>query len=145
MRARALAGFGLVALLAACTGSTGGSSSSTSTGSSASSSTGASAPAGTSSSAAASGSAPRLEIQEVAGGLEHPWDLAFLPDGQVLVTERGGALVLPWGVETADVGVRGGRIVAEGRLPELIAALDAANQQLSAAERALATGKLSAL
>lgn len=94
MRARALAGFGLVALLAACTGSTGGSSSSTSTGSSAYSSTGASAPAGTSSSAAASGSAPRLEIQEVAGGLEHPWDLAFLPDGQVLVTERGGALVL---------------------------------------------------
>ena len=24
--------------------------------------------------------------QGLAGGLEHPWDLAFLPDGQVLVT-----------------------------------------------------------
>src|SRR3712207_1198130 len=29
---------------------------------------------------------------------------------------RGGALVLPWGVETADVGVRGGRIAAIGDL-----------------------------
>lgn len=34
-----------------------------------------------------------LVLQEVAGGLEHPWALAFLPDGQgMLVTERPGRL-----------------------------------------------------
>ena len=35
---------------------------------------------------------------------------------------RGGALVLPWGVETADVGVRDGRIAAIGDLRTAAAA-----------------------
>lgn len=42
----------------------------------------------------------RVRLVKVVGGLEHPWGLAFLPDGRLLVTERPGRL----------------RIVAEGRL-----------------------------
>ena len=31
-------------------------------------------------------------IEDVKGGLTHPWGLAFLPDGRLLVTERSGNL-----------------------------------------------------
>jgi glucose/arabinose dehydrogenase len=34
----------------------------------------------------------RVAMETVAGGLEHPWGLAFLPDGRMLVTERPGRL-----------------------------------------------------
>ena len=33
-----------------------------------------------------------ITVETVASGLEHPWALAFLPDGRVLVTERLGRL-----------------------------------------------------
>jgi glucose/arabinose dehydrogenase len=33
-----------------------------------------------------------VRTETVAGGLEHPWGLAFLPDGRMLVTERPGRL-----------------------------------------------------
>lgn len=39
-------------------------------------------------------SAGDLLVETVAGGLEHPWGLAFLPDGRMLVTERPGRLRL---------------------------------------------------
>lgn len=42
------------------------------------------------------------EIQTVADGLDHPWSLAFLPDGAMLVTQRTGKLlhVLPDGTSS---------------------------------------------
>lgn len=66
-------------------------------------------------SAAAQGDAPRsptpasvetvVRAETVASGLEHPWALAFLPDGRLLVTERAGRLrvVSPDGVLSAPL------------------------------------------
>jgi glucose/arabinose dehydrogenase len=37
-------------------------------------------------------SAGKLAVHTVAQGLSHPWSLAFLPDGRMLVTERPGRM-----------------------------------------------------
>ncbi|MCD6679940.1 MAG: PQQ-dependent sugar dehydrogenase [Burkholderiaceae bacterium] len=42
--------------------------------------------------AQAPGASPAPRVVRVASGLEHPWSLAFLPDGRMLVTERPGRL-----------------------------------------------------
>ncbi len=46
-------------------------------------------------------SAGSLTVETVAGGLVHPWALAFLPDGNMLVTERPGRM---------RIVTRGGRL-----------------------------------
>jgi len=52
-----------------------------------------------------------LEVREIAGGLEHPWALAFLPDGQgMLVSERPGRLR---------------RVTADGRVSAALAGVPA--------------------
>jgi glucose/arabinose dehydrogenase len=38
--------------------------------------------------------APKLAVETVTGGLRHGWDLGFLPDGKVLITQRPGVLTL---------------------------------------------------
>jgi glucose/arabinose dehydrogenase len=61
---------------------------------------------------------PELAVDVVASGLADVWDLGFLPDGRVLVTERSGRLsllsgtepgsaVTPVRAELGDVFVRG--------------------------------------
>ena len=42
---------------------------------------------------------PELAVEEVAGGFEHGWDIGFLPDGRVLVTERPARISLVAGTE----------------------------------------------
>ncbi|ABE61948.1 glucose sorbosone dehydrogenase [Nitrobacter hamburgensis X14] len=37
-------------------------------------------------------SAGQLQVKTVGSGLNHPWGLAFLPDGRMLVTERPGRI-----------------------------------------------------
>jgi len=40
-----------------------------------------------------SSSNAEISITRMAGGLDQPWGMAFLPDGEFLVTERGGRLL----------------------------------------------------
>lgn len=71
-------------------------------------------------------SAGKLTATVLAEGLDHPWAMAFLPDGRFLVTERSGQLlVIDNGVESG--AIEGApRVVAEGQggLLDLVLAPD---------------------
>lgn len=54
----------------------------------------------------------RFRLETVASGLEHPWSIAFLPDGRQLVTERAGRLRMIQNGSLQEAPVTG--------LPELV-------------------------
>lgn len=57
--------------------------------------------------------AVEFRVETVAEGFEHPWDMAFLPDGRLLVSERPGRLNL--------LDLRNGSRTPVTGLPELAA------------------------
>lgn len=63
----------------------------------------------------------QFRIVRLAGGLEFPWALAFLPDGRMLVSERPGRLQLlsPDGSRRAVSGLPEVRAVGQGGLLDL--------------------------
>ena len=66
-----------------------------------------------------------VAVERFAGGLAHPWRMAFLPDGRLLVTERPGKLriVSPNGTISAPLaGVP--QVFAQGQAGLLDVALD---------------------
>lgn len=74
-----------------------------------------------------------LSVQTVAEGLEHPWSLAFLPDGRMLVTERVGRLRLLDAAGRLDpqpiAGVPEVRFAGQGGLLEVHVDADFADNQ----------------
>lgn len=75
-------------------------------------------------------SAGPMRIEPVLQGLDEPWGVAFLPDGDVLVTERGGRLVL--GSAGKQVAVTGGpqvRAVGQGGLLDVLIPRDFADSR----------------
>lgn len=60
--------------------------------------------------------AARAQVTVVVGGLDHPWSMAFLPEGGVLITERPGHLRLlrtPGGLSKPLAGVP--KVAARGQ------------------------------
>jgi aldose sugar dehydrogenase len=68
-------------------------------------------------------SAGDLTVETVARGLNHPWGLAFLPDGRMLVTERPGRLRImtrDGKVSPAVTGVPQVRASGQGGLHDVV-------------------------
>lgn len=45
-----------------------------------------------------------IELEQLVDGLNEPWAIEFLPDGQMLVTERAGRLLRIDGAEVTEIG-----------------------------------------
>jgi len=72
-------------------------------------------------------------VETVASGLEHPWGIAFLPDGRMLVTERPGRLrtVSPDGTVSEPLdGVPEVAVTRQGGLLDVALGPDFANTRL---------------
>jgi len=70
-------------------------------------------------------SAGKLNVETIARGLEHPWGLAFLPDGRMLVTERPGRLRIVTRDGKLSPPLAGvPKVVAQGQAGLLDVALD---------------------
>jgi aldose sugar dehydrogenase len=69
---------------------------------------------------------------DVAGGLEHPWGLAFLPDGRMLVTERPGRLRMVSGGKLSEplAGVPQVRAGGQGGMLDVALSLRFAQDRL---------------
>lgn len=67
-----------------------------------------------------------LRVEEVAGGFQHGWDLGFLQDGSILVTERPGTLKLvkDGQVTPVDIQLDGLQARGEGGLMGLVVHAD---------------------
>jgi len=73
-----------------------------------------------------------IAVETVASGLTHPWALAFLPDGRMLVTERPGRLriVTPDGKKSPPLsGLPPLRAAGQGGLLDVVLDRDFANNR----------------
>jgi glucose/arabinose dehydrogenase len=72
-----------------------------------------------------------IRVVRVAGGLEHPWGVAFLPDGAYLVTERPGRLKLIRDGKATDVsGLPALSAIRQGGLLDVVLHPDFADNGL---------------
>ena len=57
-----------------------------------------------------------FKVVTVVEGLKNPWSMAWLPNGDMLVTERGGTLrIVRGGKLLPDSGRRGAQVRAQGQ------------------------------
>ncbi|MEU4666772.1 PQQ-dependent sugar dehydrogenase [Amycolatopsis sp. NPDC023774] len=82
-------------------------------------------------SAPSSASATGFRVEEVAGGLEHGWDIGFLPDGSLLVPQRPGKLALIRNGRTTEVRADFSDVLVqgEGGLMGMVLAADFASSR----------------
>ncbi|MGM1059832.1 PQQ-dependent sugar dehydrogenase [Saccharothrix sp. Mg75] len=55
-----------------------------------------------------------LKVEVVVGGLSHPWDVGFLPDGRMLVPQRPGRIALVEDGKATDVEADLGDVAVRG-------------------------------
>jgi glucose/arabinose dehydrogenase len=77
-------------------------------------------------------SAGPVQVERMASPFAHPWALAFLPDGSMLVTERGGTLwhLAADGGRTSVAGVPAVKAEGQGGLLDVTAAGDFKSSRL---------------
>lgn len=74
-----------------------------------------------------------FDVEEIVARLDHPWSLAFLPDGRVLVTERAGRLRIvtrDGQISTPVVGLPAVDARGQGGLLDVVLSPDFATDRL---------------